>query len=95
MIEAMKGRDLFISTACGPSDFSHAEEEKREAEVRKFLPIIEALGRMKAVGLIICPARSKPGLGLWDGLEAPAHSDRSVAIGRASPVCAGTGRAGG
>lgn len=66
MIEAMKGRELFISTACGPSDFSHAEEEKREAEVRKFLPIIEALGKMKAVGLIICPARSKPGLGLWE-----------------------------
>ncbi len=37
-IEAMKGRDLFIATACGPSDFSYAEAEKREAEVQKFLP---------------------------------------------------------
>jgi len=63
MIEAVKGRDLFIATACGPSDFSYAEPERREAEVQKFLPIIEALGKMKSVGLIICPARSKPGLG--------------------------------
>lgn len=59
MIEAMKGRKLFIATACGPSDFSYAEQEKREAEVQKFLPIIEALGKMKSVGLIICPARGK------------------------------------
>jgi len=64
MIEAMKGRKLFLATACGPSDFSYAEPEKREAEVQKFLPIIEALGKMKSVGLIICPARgnlSEPG----------------------------------
>ncbi len=59
MIEAMKGRKLFISTACGPSNFAYAEEEKREAEVQKFLPVIEALGKMKSVGLIICPARGK------------------------------------
>ena len=59
MIEAMKGRKLFIATACGPSDFSYAEAEKREAEVQKFLPVIEALGKMKSVGLIICPARGK------------------------------------
>jgi sugar phosphate isomerase/epimerase len=64
LVEAMKGRKLFLATACGPSDFSYAEEAKREAEVQKFLPIIEALGRMKSVGLIICPARgqlSEPG----------------------------------
>jgi sugar phosphate isomerase/epimerase len=64
MIEAMKGRRLFLSTACGPSDFSYAEQEKREAEVKKFLPILEALGQMKSVGLILCPARgrlSEPG----------------------------------
>ena len=59
MNEAMKGRKLFLATACGPSDFSYAEPEKREEEVQKFLPIIEALGAMKSVGLIICPARSK------------------------------------
>lgn len=59
MIEAMKGRKLFIATACGPSDFSYAEQEKREAEVQKFLPVLEALGKMKSVGLIICPARGK------------------------------------
>ena len=59
MIEAMKGRKLFLATACGPSDFSYADQAKREAEVRKFLPIIEALGKMKSVGLILCPARSK------------------------------------
>ncbi len=64
LIEAMKGRKLFLATACGPSDFSYAEQEKREAEVQKFLPVIEALGKMKSVGLIICPARgqlSEPG----------------------------------
>ncbi len=65
MIEAMKGRKLFIATACGPSDFSHAEPEKREAEVQKFLPVLEALGKMKSVGLIICPARGK--------LSEPGH----------------------
>jgi len=59
LIEAMKGRKLFLATACGPSDFSYAEVEKREAEVQKFLPIIEVLGKMKSVGLIICPARGK------------------------------------
>jgi sugar phosphate isomerase/epimerase len=59
MIEAMKGRKLFIATACGPSDFSYAEADKREAEVQKFLPVIEALGKMKSVGLILCPARGK------------------------------------
>ncbi|MFC1765698.1 sugar phosphate isomerase/epimerase family protein [Planctomycetota bacterium] len=63
MIEAMKGRNLFIATACGPSDFSYAEAEKRDSEVLKFLPVIEALGKMNSVGLIICPARKKPGLG--------------------------------
>jgi sugar phosphate isomerase/epimerase len=65
LVEAMKGRKLFLSTACGPSDFSYAEPEKREAEVRKFLPVIEALGKMKSVGLIICPARGK--------LSEPGH----------------------
>jgi len=59
MNEAMKGRKLFVATACGPSDFSYAEPEKREEEVRKFLPVLEALGAMKSVGLIICPARGK------------------------------------
>ena len=61
--EAMTGRKLFIATACGPSDFSYAEPEKREAEVQKFLPIIEALGAMKAVGLILCPARGQVPMG--------------------------------
>lgn len=59
LVEALKGRKLFLATACGPSDFAYAEPEKREAEVQKFLPIIEALGKMKSVGLIICPARGK------------------------------------
>jgi len=66
MNKAMKGRKLFIATACGPSDFSYVEAEKREAEVQKFLPVIEALGAMNSVGLIICPARSKPGLSSRD-----------------------------
>jgi sugar phosphate isomerase/epimerase len=63
MKAAMTGRKLFIATACGPSDFSYAEAEKREAEVQKFLPVIEALGAMKSVGLILCPARGKVPMG--------------------------------
>ncbi|HZR18717.1 MAG TPA: TIM barrel protein [Verrucomicrobiae bacterium] len=59
MIEAMKGRKLFLATACGPSNFAYAEPEKREAEVQKFLPLLEALGKMRSVGLILCPARDK------------------------------------
>jgi sugar phosphate isomerase/epimerase len=62
MKKAMGGRKLFIATACGPSDFSYAEAEKRDAEVAKFLPQLEVLGTLKSVGLIICPARNKPGL---------------------------------
>ena len=61
--KAMQGRKLFIATACGPSDFSYAEAEKREAEVQKFLPVIEALGAMKSVGLILCPARGNVAMG--------------------------------
>jgi len=60
---AMVGRKLFIATACGPSDFSYEEAEKREAEVQKFLPVIEALGALKSVGLILCPARGKVPMG--------------------------------
>ena len=63
LVKAMEGRKLFIATACGPSDFSHAEQEKREAEVQKFLPIIEALGAMKSTGLILCPARGNVAMG--------------------------------
>ena len=63
MNRAMAGRNLFVATACGPSDFSHAEPEKREAEVQKFLPILEALGAMESVGLILCPARRKVPMG--------------------------------
>lgn len=63
MNKAMKGRNLFVATACGPSDFSYAEAERREAEVQKFLPTIEALGAMKSVGLILCPARGKVPMG--------------------------------
>lgn len=62
--QAMQGRKLFVATACGPSNFAYAEAEKREAEVQKFLPQIEVLGALKAVGLILCPARknlSEPG----------------------------------
>jgi sugar phosphate isomerase/epimerase len=66
MNKAMEGRRLFIATACGPSDFSYAEAEKREAEVQKFLPVIEALGAMKSVGLILCPARGKVEMGFQE-----------------------------
>jgi sugar phosphate isomerase/epimerase len=57
--EAVAGRKLFVATACGPSNFAYAEQEKRDAEVAKFLPQLEVLGALKAVGLILCPARGK------------------------------------
>jgi sugar phosphate isomerase/epimerase len=57
--EAMAGRKLFVATACGPSNFAYAEQAKRDEEVAKFLPQLEVLGALKAVGLIICPARGK------------------------------------
>ena len=56
---AMQGRKLFVATACGPSNFAYAEQEKRDKEVETFLPQLEALGMLKAVGLILCPARGK------------------------------------
>lgn len=64
LYKAIQGRKLFISTACGPSDFSYVEKARRDAEVKKFLPQLEVLGAIKAVGLILCPMRGKPGLGL-------------------------------
>jgi sugar phosphate isomerase/epimerase len=53
----MKGRKLTVATACGPSDFSHADRARREAEVKNFLPQLEVLGGLKSTGLILCPAR--------------------------------------
>ena len=35
-----------------------------DAEVEKFLPVLEIAGALKSPGLIICPARSKPEVGL-------------------------------
>ncbi len=64
LVEALKGRKLFLSTACGPSRFDHADKSKNDAEVERFLPLLELLGKMKSVGLIICPARGKPEVGL-------------------------------
>ena len=57
--KAMEGRKLFVSTACGGSNFAYAEKEKRDKEVEGFLPQIEVLGMLKSVGLIICPARGQ------------------------------------
>ena len=62
--QAMKGRRLVCATACGPSRFDYAEPKDNDAEVAKFLPMLEVLGAIKSVGLIICPARSKPEVGL-------------------------------
>ena len=64
LTDALKGRKLFLSTACGPSRFDYADKAKNDAEVEKFMPVLEILGEMKSVGLIICPARSKPEVGL-------------------------------
>lgn len=64
LVDALRGRKLFIATACGPSRFDYADKAKNDAEVEKFLPQLEVLGQMKSVGLIICPARGKPEVGL-------------------------------
>jgi len=61
--EALKNRKLFLSTACGPSRFDYADKAKNDAEVEKFMPVLEVLGEMKSVGLIICPARGNPEVG--------------------------------
>ena len=62
--KAMQGRKLFCATACGPSRFDYADSKMNDAEVEKFMPVLEILGGLKSVGLIICPARSKPEVGL-------------------------------
>ena len=62
--EGAKKRGLLLATACGPSRFDYADKAKNDAEVEKFMPVLEVLGEMKSVGLIICPARGKPEVGL-------------------------------
>ncbi|MBO5940253.1 MAG: sugar phosphate isomerase/epimerase [Kiritimatiellae bacterium] len=62
--KAMKGRKLCCATACGPSRFDYADPKLNDAEVAKFMPVLEMLGELKSTGLIICPARSKPEVGL-------------------------------
>ncbi len=62
--KAMAGRKLTCATACGPSRFDYADPKKNDAEVAKFMPVLEILGGIKSTGLIICPARSKPEVGL-------------------------------
>jgi len=61
--KALAGRRVKLSAACGPSDFSYAEKEKREAEVAKFLPQLEMLGFLGSTGLILCPARGTVAMG--------------------------------
>ena len=61
--KAMQGRNLFCSTACGPSRFDYADPKMNDAEVAMFMPVLEILGGLKSVGLILCPARSKPEVG--------------------------------
>ncbi|MGN0845771.1 MAG: sugar phosphate isomerase/epimerase family protein [Kiritimatiellia bacterium] len=62
--ESLKTRRLFLATACGPSQFDRLDKAKNDAEVEKFMPVLELLGEMKSVGLIICPARGNPEMGL-------------------------------
>ena len=62
--EGAKKRGLLLATACGPSRFDYADKAKNNAEVEKFMPVLEILGEMKSVGLIICPARGNPEVGL-------------------------------
>ena len=60
--EAMKGRKLKLTAACGPSDFSFADKAKRDAEVARLMPMLDVLGEMGSTGLIVCPARGRPEL---------------------------------
>ena len=62
--KAMRGRRLTCATACGPSRFDYADPKMNDAEVERFLPLLEIIGGLKSTGLIICPARSKPEVGL-------------------------------
>ena len=62
--KAMEGRKLKCATACGPSRFDYDDPKKNDAEVARFMPILEIIGGLKSTGLIICPARSKPEVGL-------------------------------
>lgn len=62
--KAMAGRKLTCATACGPSRFDYADPKENDAEVAKFLPLLEIIGGLKSTGLIICPARAKPEVGL-------------------------------
>ncbi len=64
LAEALKTRKLFLSTACGGSRFDRLDKAANDAEVARFMPVLELLGEMKSVGLIICPARGKPEMGL-------------------------------
>ncbi len=61
---ALKNRKLFLATACGPSRFDRADKAANDREVEGFFPVLEVLGEMKCVGLIICPARGNPEVGL-------------------------------
>lgn len=64
LADALKGRKLFLATACGPSRFDRADKAGNDKEVESFLPVLEVLGAIGSVGLIICPARGKPEVGL-------------------------------
>ena len=48
LVDALKGRKLFLTTACGPSRFDYADKSKNDAEVERFMPILEILGQMKS-----------------------------------------------
>ena len=61
-MEAMKGRKLKISAACGGSDFSFADKARRDAEVARLMPMLDVLGKIGSSGLIVCPARRHPEL---------------------------------
>ncbi len=64
LAESLKTRKLFLATACGGSRFDRLDKAGNDAEVERFMPVLELLGEMKSVGLIICPARGKPEMGL-------------------------------
>jgi sugar phosphate isomerase/epimerase len=66
LADSLKNRKLILGPACGGSDLSMADPEKRNREVARLCEIIEAIGAIGSSGLIVCPARGRPELSAKD-----------------------------
>ena len=61
LADALKSRKLKLGPACGPSDLSMADSGKRDKEVARLCEILDVIGGIGSAGLIVCPARGRPG----------------------------------